>query len=84
MIWLIYDFLSFYAHVHACSPSYTDKERKKIVDFKTVCLRLLIEGLIVPLRLWMLPIAFCQILFCSLRLLAFAPRQTKFAFSAPI
>ena len=26
MIWLICDSLPFYAHVHTCSPSYTDEE----------------------------------------------------------
>ena len=26
MIWLICNFLPFYAHVHTCSPSYTDEE----------------------------------------------------------
>ena len=26
MIWLICDSLPFYAHVHICSPSYTDEE----------------------------------------------------------
>ena len=26
MIWLICDYLSFYAHVHTCSPSYTDEK----------------------------------------------------------
>ena len=51
MIWLICDFLPFYAHVHTCSPSYTDEEQKANVDSETVCLRLLIKGLIVPIRL---------------------------------
>ena len=26
VIWLIFDFLLFYAHVHTCSPSYTNEE----------------------------------------------------------
>ena len=32
------------------SPSYTDEESKKNVDSETVCLTLLITGLIVPLK----------------------------------
>ena len=43
--------LPFYAHVHTCSPSYTDVEQKTNVDSETVRLRLLIKGLIVPVRL---------------------------------
>ena len=49
MIWLICDSLLFYAHVHTCSPSYTDEELKTNVDSETVCLRLLIKSLIVPI-----------------------------------
>ena len=49
MIWLICDSLPFYAHVHTCSPSYTDEELKTNVDSETVCLRLLIKSLIVPI-----------------------------------
>ena len=56
MIWLICNFLPFYAHVHTCSPSYTDEEYKTNVDSETVCLRLLIIGLIVPIRLCILSI----------------------------
>ena len=58
MIWLICDFLPFYAHVHTCSPSYTDEELKKDVDSETVCLRLLIKGLIVPIRLCLRSLAY--------------------------
>ena len=59
MIYLIYNSLpSFYAQVHASSPSYTDDEQKTNVDSKTECLRLLIKGLIVPIRLCILSIAF--------------------------
>ena len=58
MIWLIHNLLPFYGHVHICSPSYTDEEEKTIVNFKTVCLRLLIKGLIVLIRLWTLSIAY--------------------------
>ena len=57
MIWLICDSLPFYAHVDTCSPSYTDEEQKTNVDSETVCLRLLIIGLIVLLRLWVVSIA---------------------------
>ena len=58
MIWLICDFLPFYAGVHTCcSPSYTDEEQKTNVDSETVCLRLLIKRWIVPIRLWILSIA---------------------------
>ena len=49
MIWLIYNSLPFYAHVHTRSPSYTDDEQKTNVDFETECLRLVIEGLIVSI-----------------------------------
>ena len=52
------NFLPFYAHVHTCSPSYTDEEYKTNVDSETVCLRLLIIGLIVPIRLCILSIAY--------------------------
>ena len=51
MIWLICDSLFFYAHVHTSIPSYTDEEQKTNVDSETVCLRLVITGLIVPIRL---------------------------------
>ena len=34
MIWLICDSLPFYAHVHTCSPSYSDEEQKANVDSK--------------------------------------------------
>ena len=54
MIWLICDSLPFYAHVHPCSPSDTDEEYKTNVDSETVCLRLLIKGFIVPIRLCIL------------------------------
>ena len=60
MIWLIWDSLPFYAHVHTFSPTYTDEEQKTNIDSKTVCVRLLIKGLIVPIRL------------CSLLLLIFS------------
>ena len=66
MIWLICNFLPFYAHVHTCSPSYTDEEYKTNVDSETVCLRLLIIGLIVPIRLciqsipFVLPFQICK------------------------
>ena len=58
MIWLICDSLPFYAHVHTCSPSYTDEEYKMNVDFETVCLMLLIKGLIMPITLLILSIAY--------------------------
>ena len=58
MIWLSCDALPFYAHVHTCSPSYTDDEQKTNVDSETECLRLLIKGLIVPIRLRILSIAY--------------------------
>ena len=59
MIWLFCDSLPVYAHVHhTCSPSYTDEEEKTNVDSQTVCLRLLIKGLIVPIGLWKLSIAY--------------------------
>ena len=58
MIWLICNFLPFYARVHTCSPGYTDEEYKTNVDSETVCLRLLIIGLIVPIRLCILSIAY--------------------------
>ena len=58
MIWLIYDFLLSYAHVLANSPRYTDEEQNANADSETVCLRLLIKGLIVPIRLWMLSIGY--------------------------
>ena len=63
MIWLICDSLPFYAHVHNCSPSYNDEKYKTIVDSETVCLLLLIKGLIVPIRLWILSIAYHEINF---------------------
>ena len=53
MIWLICDSLPFYAHVHTC-PSYTDEELKTNVDSETVCLKLLIKSLIVPIGLCIL------------------------------
>ena len=56
MIWLTCDSLPFYAHAHTCSPSYTDEEQKTNVDSEIVCLRLLIKGLIVPIKLCMLSI----------------------------
>ena len=56
IIWLVCDCLPFYAHADTCSPSYTDEEQKANVDSETVCLRLLIIGLIVLLRLWVLSI----------------------------
>ena len=43
---------------YTCSPSYTDEEEKTNVDSETVCLRLLIKGLIVPIRLSILSIAY--------------------------
>ena len=55
MIWLICDSLPFYAHVHTCSLSYTEETN---VDSETVCLRLLINGLIVSIRLCILSIAY--------------------------
>ena len=58
MIWLICDSLSFYAHVHTCSPSYTDEEQKTNVDSETLCFRLLIKGVIVPIRLRILSMAY--------------------------
>ena len=59
MIWLIYDSLPCYAHVHICSPSYTDEEKKTNVDdYETACLMLLIKGLVVPIRLGLLSIAY--------------------------
>ena len=58
MIRLICDFLLFYTHVHTCSPSCTDEEQKTKVDSETECLRLLIKGLIVPIRLCILSIAY--------------------------
>ena len=64
MIWLICNFLPFYAHVHTCSPSYTAEELKTNVDSETVCLRLLIKGLIVPIRLCILSIAYYYFSFC--------------------
>ena len=45
MIWLICDSLPFYAHVHTCSPSYTEEEQKTNVESETACLRLLIKSL---------------------------------------
>ena len=48
MIWLICGSLPFYAHVHTCSRSYIDEEKKTNVDSETVWLRLLTKGLIVP------------------------------------
>ena len=51
-------FLAFYAHVHTCSPSYTDEKKKTNVDSKTVCLRLLMIRLIVLIRLCILSIAY--------------------------
>ena len=61
MIWLICDSLSFYAHVHICSPRYTDEEQKTKVDSETVCLRLLIKGLVVPIRLYVLSKAYYKL-----------------------
>ena len=58
MIWLICDSLSFYAHVHICSPSYTDEEYRTNVDCEAVCVRLLIKGLIVSIRICILCIAY--------------------------
>ena len=58
MISLICDSLPFYAHVHACIPSYTEEQQKTKVDSETICLRLLIKDLIVPLRLWIRSIAY--------------------------
>ena len=43
MIWLICDSLPFYAHVHTCSPSYTDEELKTNIDSETAYLGLLIK-----------------------------------------
>ena len=48
--------MPLYAHVDTCSPSYTDEEQKTNVDSETECLRLLIIGLIVLLRLWVVSI----------------------------
>ena len=58
MILLICDSIRFYAHVHICSPSCTEEEQKTNVDSKMVCFRLLIIGLIAPIRLWLLSIAY--------------------------
>ena len=58
MIWLIWDSLPFYAHVHTRSPNYTDEDQKTNVDSETVCLRLLIKGLVVPIRLWIMSIVY--------------------------
>ena len=59
MAWLIFNSLPFYAYVHTCSPSYTDEEKKKTnVDSDPVSFRLLIKGLIVPIRLWILSIVY--------------------------
>ena len=54
-MWLTCDSLPFYAHVRICS--YIDEEQKTNGDSETACLRLLIKGLIVPIRLWILSIA---------------------------
>ena len=58
MIWLICDFLLFYAHVHTCCPSYTDEEQETNVDSETVCPRLLIIGLVVHIKLCILSIPY--------------------------
>ena len=63
MVWLICDSLPFYVHVHICSPSHTDEEYKTNVDSETVGLRLLIKGLIVPVRLWILSYSLTLLLF---------------------
>ena len=42
----------FYAHTHTYSSGYTYEKQKTKVNSEKVCLRLLIIGLIVPLRLW--------------------------------
>ena len=53
--------MPFYAHVHTCSPSCTDEEKKTNVDSAAVCLRLLIIGMIVPIRLCILSRGFLLI-----------------------
>ena len=64
MIWLICDSLPFCAHVHICSPSYTDEKQTTNVDSETICHKLLIKDLIVPIRrLWILSIACLQNVF---------------------
>ena len=36
---LICDSLTLYAQIYTCSPSYTEEEQKKKIDFKAVCIR---------------------------------------------
>ena len=49
-------------------PSYTDEELQTNVDSETVCLRLLIIGLIVPIKLCLLTIAYYElVLFATER-----------------
>ena len=62
MIWFVFDSLLFYVHAYTCSPSYTDEERKTNVDSETACFRLLIKGLIVPIKT--LCTVYSLILFC--------------------
>ena len=65
MICLVCHFLPFYAHVHTCNFSYSDEKQKTKVDSETVCFRLLLKGLIVVLRLWILSLG-GQLLFYHL------------------
>ena len=44
-------------------------KQRTMIDFETVCLRLSIKGLIVPVRLWILSRAYYQSFFSTLFLM---------------